>query len=1006
MSNKQTVSKQSAYSDINGQISQLFESELIPAVAGIRDSFRDALLEWFYNFRKDLSKLDKEDPRYVHKKVDLFAQRIPELESLITDLRHFDWAERWVDAVTAAAAKAPEQIETVQGPERFAAQPGDTVYVKLIKTLKRLGRVLPGGTARKQVIPVRLILRSHLMKQTEWYAEFASLEYDGVTRILDQLLEIEQKENQKPVSGEETESDTEQESTEQGEETYTLQFVNRLDDHIDQAIQQLNQEEKVHVEYAQKALEPVQQSCIERLQKAGTFEAGTIKRVDSSTSLGELAAAQKKISGAWKQYMVTQLSDLRVQTDISRYSLNGQEIISGIRQQMHELFRDAVYLPCENGITFLKETIDVLESYGDESEALNVIGKRQPDINQTLHNHLLAHFDNESFDFSGIEHARRAVGTLQADVQFFSSELKLAEKRERTLPSPIVEVDTIQWQKLAARFLKNEAINKLDPESYGFESFLKERFSEMKESVDIVDVNLSAALNPEAAGNQEDEVEEVNPVEIATDGIERAVAALERIIKEAREKQNSYIREMDVTFPKALYRLSATMLNREYDEFEMRDTAYQVKEQAASWRERWEKWQAVFLEKGELALRFATKKYREYSSVVFRFLGFRGSESVSVQEKRNLAEYLSQPGTVNELPHVYKQLFDRNFTIDERFYVPPKPGLTMVESSFDQWSRGLAANVMVIGEKGSGKTTMLRFLKKKVYPNAEWSTLNFSTTFCDEETLIGKLAGHFQLEGIASRNDLIEAILKFGDRRVVEIENIQNIFIRNINGFGALNSFWEVVSSTSDKIYWVVTCSRYSWAFFRKISSSDQYFSHIIEADRLDKEQIEAAVLTRHRASGYEAVFDVSESVKNSRSYKRALDDTRTKQEMAKDDYFTRLSKICEGNMSIAMIFWVQSIKEFDDQSMVIQPIEVADVDKLEIPSTDVLFTLAALVIHDKLTDEEVALALHQPLRESRLMLTRLRSKGIIYRTDGGYSLNHLVYRQVVRLLKRRNVLH
>jgi len=106
------------------------------------------------------------------------------------------------------------------------------------------------------------------------------------------------------------------------------------------------------------------------------------------------------------------------------------------------------------------------------------------------------------------------------------------------------------------------------------------------------------------------------------------------------------------------------------------------------------------------------------------------------------------------------------------------------------------------------------------------------------------------------------------------------------------------------------------------------------------------------------------------------------------------------------MIFWLQSIKEFDNRRFVFRPLEVTDVDKLEIPSKEVLFTLAALVVHDTLTKNQMAKALHEEEAQSHLMLARLKTKGIVYRSSSGYNLNHLVYRQVVRLLKRRNIIH
>jgi len=39
-------------------------------------------------------------------------------------------------------------------------------------------------------------------------------------------------------------------------------------------------------------------------------------------------------------------------------------------------------------------------------------------------------------------------------------------------------------------------------------------------------------------------------------------------------------------------------------------------------------------------------------------------------------------------------------------------------------------------------------------------------------------------------------------------------------------------------------------------------------------------------------------------------------------------------------------------------------------------------------------------------MATRLKSKGLLVEGKNGFQMNQLVYRQVIRLLKRRNVLH
>ena len=355
---------------------------------------------------------------------------------------------------------------------------------------------------------------------------------------------------------------------------------------------------------------------------------------------------------------------------------------------------------------------------------------------------------------------------------------------------------------------------------------------------------------------------------------------------------------------------------------------------------------------------------------------------------------------------MYKRLFNRDFSIDERFYISPGNSYTLISNSYDQWSRGLSSNIAVVGEKGSGKSTLIRFAEKQCLNGATVATVDLNMTFTEEQVLLKKLCEALGFKSVDTREEFIEKVDRKKKRSVIVVENLQNAFVRNINGFDALEAFWVIMSVTTDKLFWIVSCSRYSWEFFKKMSDADQYFSHVVFTDQLDENEIREAILNRHKSSGYELYFEPDDSLKNSRNYKKLLGDDKQSQELVKNQFFSKLSKICEGNTSIAMIFWLQSIKEIDSRRFVFQPLEVMEIDKLELPSKDVLFTLAALVLHDKMNHEQVAQSRHQSLTDSSLMLARLKTKGIIYSGGEGFSLNHLVYRQVVRMLKQRNIIH
>jgi hypothetical protein len=74
--------------------------------------------------------------------------------------------------------------------------------------------------------------------------------------------------------------------------------------------------------------------------------------------------------------------------------------------------------------------------------------------------------------------------------------------------------------------------------------------------------------------------------------------------------------------------------------------------------------------------------------------------------------------------------------------------------------------------------------------------------------------------------------------------------------------------------------------------------------------------------------------------------------------------------------------------------------------NAQILFALAAFVLHDSLVDQELAMIMNTTIEESRLLINRLRSRGMLVEKGKSYTINHLMYRQIVRVLKERNIIH
>jgi hypothetical protein len=185
-----------------------------------------------------------------------------------------------------------------------------------------------------------------------------------------------------------------------------------------------------------------------------------------------------------------------------------------------------------------------------------------------------------------------------------------------------------------------------------------------------------------------------------------------------------------------LHQLADTMLRREYDKFEMQDKALQVKQRATDWKEWMDRYLSEFAEKSKLFWRFISQKLKKGKIAVYRFLGFKDESALSSVEKRNLTEYLSRSSGQVTLPFIYKRLFDPDFEIDSRFYAAPKGLFTKVEIAYKEWKKGLDSNVILVGEKGSGKSTAIRFIKERYFNEESIFNAQFDKTIYTEEQLI------------------------------------------------------------------------------------------------------------------------------------------------------------------------------------------------------------------------------------------------------------------------------
>ncbi|MCC5934159.1 MAG: hypothetical protein JJU35_07895 [Balneolales bacterium] len=1002
-----------AYDKPAAALAGFYEEELTRALQRFHEALTAPVAEKLRVARVQLLRIRGEESgrrRLVLEQLEALRRALaaPEMAKLLAGA-----AGAWEKETLTALETLPEKLLCVQGDERFRSAPGNSLYIKTGKAFKRIGFGVgkkihafntrnsekPSPYHFTQELPLRALSTALILGDETVFRDTVSFACSKISVIVaamlldeggvDPVSEPEEALANGAASGSKTEPAS-------APASFVLLAGAAQAERITKAISRL---EALNALPAKEhpALGPLLEKNVRFTELTGTFElpvkrfgAHRVQQLQKAAMKPAAAVAQK-----WQRCFNSVITDFRVELELVALESKLKGLEAQLLTLTHDFFRDACYVPVERAISLLTEQREILKEGAASAKVKAKIAAVQKAIQEGLP---AAGSEGQDDDEDAgaarafTEQIRQLLSDASLFVQRFEEELTLAEARTLRFPDPEIRTDSFKWRKLITRFLQSKAFRPLDPAAHGFDVFIEKQRAELPEAAGIADTNLQAAVFAITEDGEAD------PLEIAETGLQRAINTLEANVAEIREKQGAWVKLVRTGPASAMKRLREVMRERTYDAFELQDKALLVQEGALNWKERGQRLAALAGDKFSLGFRYGRMRFVAAYAPLARFLGLEPPKTESTRERLNLTEYLIQNKTNDEkLPFIYQRLFRRSLQIEKRFYLDGPGNLGHLVTGYQQWYKGIPWTMAIVGQKGSGKSTLIHFFKSQEALKTGLVHIDLAETIFEPAPMlrvISKAAGFSETDTLEA---LVEKFERSRKKRIIIFEGLQNLYLRNINGYEAIRQFWELISQTSKQVFWVVCCSRDAWYFFTRMFSADQFFSQVLRVDSLTPSQIEQGIMMRHRASGFEIEFTPSSEITKSRAFRKLLGDKKALQQYLQREYFEQLAEMADGNFSIAMIFWVNSISKTDANTITISPIEIADIDVLESPSREVQFTLASLVRHDVLTAEQLALALHQPLSEARLMLGRLAAKGLIVKVNEGYTINHLVYRQITR---------
>jgi hypothetical protein len=371
-----------------------------------------------------------------------------------------------------------------------------------------------------------------------------------------------------------------------------------------------------------------------------------------------------------------------------------------------------------------------------------------------------------------------------------------------------------------------------------------------------------------------------------------------------------------------------------------------------------------------------------------------------VMRRADLAESLAVQLRDRDLPMIYRRLFRLAPVEDPRFLVGRNAEMAGFVDALKCWEMGKGASVIVIGARGSGKTSLINCAASGVFQRCDV----VRGQFCDRLVTTAQMEAFVRgLIEIPADADVVAAL---GERRrVVLIEEFERTFLRTANGFEALRKLLDLMYSTGRSTLWVFSVNETAYQYLEAVVGLGRHFSHRINAMSVRHEDLTKAILQRHGLSGLRLEFAPlpDEDPRVSR-IRRFLGLEQDPQRLFLDALYEQ----SEGIFRSAFELWQGSIERVDGGIVRMrQPLAPKYGSLAAHMSLEDCFTLKAILQHGSLTPDELARVLATSPEESVRQLERLHllevvepepaSPGVRVRPEAG--------RLVREILNRRNLL-
>ena len=590
---------------------------------------------------------------------------------------------------------------------------------------------------------------------------------------------------------------------------------------------------------------------------------------------------------------------------------------------------------------------------------------------------------------------------------------------ELNINSYLQEISTKRWlTKLTDydRPLKASDLDSFSPrELISFEYYpdLKESCSKLKSKIinhvesqqselsnieSVIVFNLSSVI--ESIDKGECDIKDIP--KLTSEGMERSQNKIDEIIKSIRSFERNTIQELNHIIHE--FNKSTLELTVNENAFNLRmivmkakalkrseEVGIQVWNNLIFYKEKLIRTGKIYLVKGEQLLLPWKKR-----------IGFDGAGYGIATE---LSDFLLEANQkINSLPIIYQRLYKITPLTEMSFFTGRKSEINQLQIAYDSWKQGKYAPTVIIGEKWSGHTTLINYFITNHPDKGGLLYENRLINIKDEADFLDAWCQILNEKEIGTVEEIIDIINKKHKGKTIIIENIQNYYLRTIDGFENLNLFIKLISKTYKDVFWLFSANIYAWSYLNKTIELSGYFGYQINMNPFSDEELKELIMKKNNISGYKIIFMPSDRNKSSKRFSKLNDEE--KQIFLRTQFFNDLNDFAKGNISLALTYWLLSTRNITEDTIEISNFDPPDLSFVGKLNPEKVFIIYHLIMHDGLTLEHLGEVYKKPLDKLYLLIVMLLDDGILIERNNWYEVNPLIYRQSINMLKSKNLIY